>query len=69
MDWAKLIAELGAEIGLFRALVFIGLAYWGWSRDRRVTELTDKLIEQNGENISAMHKLTSAIRERRTPDV
>lgn len=65
MDWTFIIGELGGGLS---ALVIAGLAFWGWTRERRVNELTNKFIEQNAENISAMHQLTSAIRERRSPD-
>lgn len=64
MDWTQVIGELGGGLS---AVVIVGLAFWGWSQQKRVYELTDKFIEQNGENIAAMKDLTAAIRERRDP--
>lgn len=66
MDWTAIISELGGGLS---AVVIVGLAFWGWTRERRINELTDKFIEQNAENIASMNNLTSAIRERRNPDV
>lgn len=37
-------------------------------QQRRINDLTDKFIAQNGENIASMIKLTTAIRERRPVD-
>jgi hypothetical protein len=65
MDWTSIITELG---GGLPAVVIVALAFWIWNREKRINDLTDKFIEQNGENISAMNKLTSAIRERRPVD-
>lgn len=62
MDWSQLIGELGGGLS---AVVIAGLAFWGWSQQKRVYELTDKFIEQNGENISSMKDLTAAIKEQR----
>jgi len=59
MDWTSIITELG---GGLPAVVIVALAFWSWNREKRINDLTDKFIEQNGENISAMNKLTSAIR-------
>lgn len=66
MDWTNVIGELGGGLS---AVVIAALGFWAWSRERRINELTDKIIEQNGDNISAILKLTSAIREGRAPDV
>lgn len=65
MDWTGIIKELG---GGLPAIVIVGLAFWVWTRERRINELTDKFIDQNSENITSMNQLTSAIRERRNPD-
>lgn len=65
MDWQTLITELGGGLS---AVVIAGLAWYGLSRDKRVETLTDKFIDQNGENIAAMKDLTAAIRERREPN-
>lgn len=65
MDWTSIITELG---GGLPAVVIVALAFWIWNREKRINDLTDKFIEQNGENISAMNKLTSAIRGRRPVD-
>jgi hypothetical protein len=65
MDWTAIISELGGGLS---AVVIVGLAFWVWTRERRINALTDKFIEQNADNISAMNNLTTAIRERRAPD-
>lgn len=65
MDWTSIITELG---GGLPAVVIVALAFWIWHREQRINDLTDKFIEQNGENIAAMNKLTTAIRERRPVD-
>jgi hypothetical protein len=59
MDWTTLITELG---GGLPAVVIAALAFWIWNREKRINELTDKFIEQNGENINAMHSLADAVR-------
>ena len=65
MDWTTIISELG---GGLPAVVIVGLAFWVWTREKRINALTDKFIEQNADNISAMNSLTTAIRERRAND-
>lgn len=65
MDWTSIIRELG---GGLPAVVIVALGFWVWTRERRIDDLTDKIIEQNAENISAITRLTSAIREGRSPD-
>lgn len=65
MDWTAIIGELGGGLS---AVVIVGLAFWVYTREKRINVLTDKFIDQNAENISAMNALTSAIRERRSPD-
>ena len=61
MDWNAIIGELGGGLS---AAVILGLAFWVYLREKRVNDLTDKFIEQNSANISAMNALTSAIRDR-----
>lgn len=65
MDWQILLTELGGGLS---SLVILGLAFWGWNNQKRVYTLTDKFIDQNGENIASMKDLTAAIRERRDPN-
>lgn len=65
LDWSSIIKELGGGLS---SVVIVALAFWIWTREKRINDLTDKFIEQNGENISAMNKLTTAIRERRPVD-
>jgi len=65
VDWTTIIQELGGGLS---AIVISGLAFWGWTKERRVNELTDKFIDLNGDNIQAMNRLTSAIREGRRVD-
>ena len=62
---AEIIRELGGGLS---ALVILAMAWWIWMQQKRINDLTDKFITQNGENIAAMLKLTAAIRERRPVD-
>lgn len=66
MDWTAIITELGGGLS---SVVIVALGFWAWTRERRINDLTDKFIEQNADNISAITRLTSAIREGRSPDV
>lgn len=66
MDWTTIIGELGGGLS---AVVIAALAFWIWTRERRINDLTDKFIEQNADNISTITNLTSAIREGRTHNV
>lgn len=61
----EIIRELGGGLS---ALVILAMAWWIWMQQKRINDLTDKFIAQNGENIAAMLKLTAAIRERRPVD-
>lgn len=61
----EIIRELGGGLS---ALVILAMAWWIWMQQRRINDLTDKFIAQNGENIASMIKLTTAIRERRPVD-
>jgi phage terminase Nu1 subunit (DNA packaging protein) len=63
MDWSLIITELG---GGLPAVVIVGLVIDRLRMQRRIDALTDKFIDQNGENIASMNNLTSAIRDRRT---
>jgi hypothetical protein len=63
--FSDIVRELGGGLS---AVVIVALAAWIWFREKRMNDLVDKFIQQNGDNIAAMHRLTSAIRERRQID-
>lgn len=60
--FTAIVSEMGG--GLSSVVIFV-LGLWIWFREKRINELVDKFIQQNGDNIDSMHKLTTAIRERR----
>ncbi len=52
----------------FPGVVIVGLSYWTWTREKRISDLTDKLMvvtEQStrsaSESAAAMNRLTDAI--------
>lgn len=65
MDWTTIIQELGGGLS---AIVLVALAWWGYMKDKRADELTDKFIDLNSDNIQAMNRLTTAIREGKRVD-
>lgn len=42
MSWEQLISELGGGLS---SVVIVGLAFWGWNRDREVTRQSDLRIQ------------------------
>lgn len=65
MDWGTIITELG---GGLPAVVLVAVAFWGYQKDKRANELTDKFIDLNSDNIQAMNRLSTAIRDGRKVD-
>lgn len=65
VDWTAIIQELGGGLS---AVVLVGLAWWAYVKDKRADELTDKFIDLNSDNIQAMNRLTTAIREGKRVD-
>lgn len=65
MDWTAVIKEMGGGLS---AVVLSGLAWWGYMKDKRANELTDKFIDLNSDNIQAMNRLATAIREGKRVD-
>ena len=59
MDPTQVINEIG---GGLPAVVIVGLGLWAWFREKRINHLTDMFIKMNGDNISAMQALTSAVK-------
>lgn len=65
VDWTIIIQELGGGLS---AIVLVGLAWWGYMKDKRANDLTDKFVDLNTDNIQAMNRLTTAIREGKRVD-
>lgn len=65
MDWNAIFKELGGGLS---SVVIAALAFWGWNKEKRVSELTDRFIDLNSDNIQAMNRLSTSIREGKRGD-
>lgn len=65
MEWSSIIQELGGGLS---AVALVALSWWAYVKDKRANDLTDRFIDLNSDNIQAMSRLTSAIREGRKVD-
>lgn len=58
IDLMQIVAELGGGPG---ALIIVGLGIFGWRKDRRADQLTDKFISAIHSQNEAMNNLAREI--------